>query len=160
MDVELAPFNDPNVRKAFRLMVDRPAMNETVLGGYGLLGNDLFGIFDPDYDHALPQRHQDIAQAKSLLKKAGHENLTVNMITGNIAQGVVSMSTVFAKQASSAGVMVNLVTGPPTTFWGAGYLKVPFSVDFWYYLPYLLNLAENSLTKAPFNEPHWKFAAL
>ncbi len=34
--------------------------------------------FDPGYPHSLPQRHQDLAQAKSLLKAAGYDNnLTV-----------------------------------------------------------------------------------
>ena len=53
------------------------------------LGNDLFGIWAPDYDHSLPQRHQDIDQAKSLLKAAGPENLHVTLVTADIAQGAV-----------------------------------------------------------------------
>ena len=44
-------------------------------GGQGSIGNDLYGPFDPAYDHVLPQRHQDIEQAKSLLKAAGRSAL-------------------------------------------------------------------------------------
>ena len=71
MRVDVAPFNDVRVRQAMRLVVDRLQMLEILFGGTGTLGNDVFGIWAPEYDHALPQRHQDIDQAKSLLKAAG-----------------------------------------------------------------------------------------
>src|ERR1700728_55604 len=73
MRVDSAPFNDVRVRQAMRLVIDRPQMMEILFGGTGTLGNDVFGIWAPEYDHALPQRHQDIDQAKFLLKKASHD---------------------------------------------------------------------------------------
>src|SRR5690242_21469678 len=39
-------------------------------------------------------RSQDIAQAKSLLKKAGQENLKVQLVTSAVATGTVAMATV------------------------------------------------------------------
>ena len=71
MRVDVAPFNEVDVRQAFRLIVNRPQMLEHVFGGYGLVGNDIFAIEDPEYDHAIPQRVQDIEQAKFLLNKHG-----------------------------------------------------------------------------------------
>ncbi len=44
---------------------DRP----DALSGYGSLGNDLYAPFDVAYANDLPQREQDIDQAKSLLKR-------------------------------------------------------------------------------------------
>src|SRR5215472_4384536 len=79
MAIDMPPFTDVRVRQAMRLLVDRPGMLEQVASGYGFIGNDLYAPFDPGYDHALPQRHQDIAQAKSLLKAAGHANLSVDL---------------------------------------------------------------------------------
>ena len=76
MAIDMPPFDDVRVRQAMRLIVDRPQMIEQVASGYGFVGNDLYAPFDPGYDHSLPQRHQDIAQAKSLLKAAGHANLS------------------------------------------------------------------------------------
>ena len=35
------------------------------------IGNDVFGLWDAVYDTALPQREQDIAQAKKLLARLG-----------------------------------------------------------------------------------------
>ena len=40
----------------------------------------------PEYDHSLPQRQQDIDQAKSLLKAAGAEGLHVQLVTSDIGQ--------------------------------------------------------------------------
>ena len=67
MRVDQAPFDDVRVRQAMRLIVDRQAMIDQTLSGYGSLGNDLYAPLDVDYASDLPQREQDIDQAKSLL---------------------------------------------------------------------------------------------
>ncbi|MHB1884219.1 MAG: ABC transporter substrate-binding protein [Acidimicrobiales bacterium] len=155
MRVDQAPFNDVRVRQAFRLMVNRRQMMEVVFGGYGTLGNDVFGIFDPEYDHALPQREQDIAQARYLLKKAGHENLSTQIVTGDIAQGVVQAAEVFAQQVSAAGVKVALDKVTSTAFFGPNYLKWRFAQDFWGYYGYLPQVGFATLPASPYNETHW-----
>ncbi len=81
MRVDQAPFNDARVRQAMRLIVDRVEMNKVCQKGLGKIGNDIFSPYDPAYDHSIPQRVQDIDQAKSLLKAAGHEGLTVTLVT-------------------------------------------------------------------------------
>jgi peptide/nickel transport system substrate-binding protein len=155
MRVDQPPFNDVRVRQAFRLIVDRPKMLEIVFGGHGTIGNDIFGIWDTAYDHAIPQRVQDIEQAKHLLKAAGHEGLTVELVTANIAQGVVDMAEVFAQQAALAGVKVNLNKVTVTDFYGPNYLKWVFAQDYWYYQPYLPQVQEATLPTSPFNECHF-----
>ena len=107
MAIDMPPFDNNDVRQAFRLIVDRNAMLQQVFSGHGRVANDLYSPFDPAYDSSLPQRHQDIAQAKSLLKAAGQENLKVTMVTAPVNAGVVEMSQVFATQAKQAGVTVN-----------------------------------------------------
>ena len=105
MRVDQAPFNDVRVRQAFRLIVNRPQMVEQVLSGHGQVGNDLYGRFDPAYDSSLPQRQQDIEQAKSLLKAGGPSRTWPStLVTGSILAGVPEESQVFAQQASAAGV--------------------------------------------------------
>jgi peptide/nickel transport system substrate-binding protein len=155
MRVDQAPFSDVRVRRAFQLMVDRPKMLEIVFGGHGTIGNDIFGIWDPAYDHAIPQHHQDIEQAKFLLKAAGHEGLTVQLVTGDIGQGVVDMAEVFAQQAALANVNVVLQTITPTEYFGPNYLKWTFAQDFWYYAPFLAQVPQNTIPGAPFNETHF-----
>ncbi len=71
MRVDVAPFDDVRVRQAMRLIVDRQQMIDQTLSGYGSLGNDMYAPLDVAYASDLPQREQDIDQAKSLLAEAG-----------------------------------------------------------------------------------------
>ena len=155
MRVDRAPLSDVRVRQALRLIVDRERMNQIVFGGFGTLGNDVFGIWSPDYDHSLPQRQQDIAQAKSLLKAAGQEHLAITLVTSDIAQGVVNMAQLFAQDAAQAGVTVNLRRVTVTDFYGPNYLKWVFAQDYWGYQPYLPQVQEATLVTSPFNETHF-----
>src|SRR5581483_7246969 len=101
MRVDQAPFNDVRVRQAMRLLVDRPQLIDSALDGYGTVGNDVFASYGPNFDHSLT-REQDIPKAKTLLKQAGHEDLTVTLTTSPVATGTVAMATVLAQQAKAA----------------------------------------------------------
>jgi peptide/nickel transport system substrate-binding protein len=155
MRVDVAPFNDVRVRQAMRLVVDRPQMMEILFGGAGTLGNDVFGIWAAEYDHALPQRHQDIDQAKSLLKAAGYEGLTATLVTSDIGAATVQAAEVLAQQASAAGMHLNVSDITVNDFYGPGYLKWVFAQDFWYFNFYLPQVSLATLPAAPFNETHF-----
>jgi peptide/nickel transport system substrate-binding protein len=155
MRVDQPPFNDVSVRQAMRLLVDRPQMIDSALDSYGVVANDLFSPFDPDFDHSLVRPAQgDIPQAKFLLKKAGQEGLTVTLTTSAVATGTVAMATVLAAQAKAAGVTVNLKNVASGVFFGPSYLKWPFAQDYYNYYPYLAQVAESMLPGSPFNETH------
>src|SRR3989440_2648096 len=154
MRVDQAPFNDVNVRQAMRLLVDRQQLINSALDGAGTVGADVFSPYDPNFDTSL-HREQDIPQAKSLLKKAGQENLRVQLVTSAVATGTVAMATVLAQQAQAAGVTISLKTVDPTTFFGPNYLHWTFSQDFYNYSPYLGQVAQSLLPASPFNETHW-----
>src|SRR5690349_23045254 len=100
-----------------RLLVGRPQLIDSSLDGAGVVGADVSSPYDPNYDTSL-HREQDIAQAKSLLKKAGHENLKVQLVTSAVATGTVAMATVLAQQAQAAGVTISLTPANRTTFFG------------------------------------------
>ena len=93
--------------------------------------------------------------AKSLLKKAGQEGLTVELNTADFAVGVLQAAQVFAEQAKAAGVTVKVNQVPVGTFYGPNYLQWTFAQDFWGYSPYLSQVAQGSLSSSPFNETHW-----
>jgi peptide/nickel transport system substrate-binding protein len=154
MRVDQAPFHDPDVRQAMRLLVDRQQLINSALDGYGTIASDVFAPYDPDFDSSL-HRQQDIPQAKFLLKKAGQENLTVTLTTSAIATGTVAMATVLAEQAKAAGVTINLKQVDPGVFFGNNYLSWSFSQDYYSYAPYLNQVAQSFLgLGSPFNETH------
>jgi peptide/nickel transport system substrate-binding protein len=166
MRVDAAPFDDVRVRQAMRLIANRPQMVQQALSGHGHIGNDLYAPFDEAFASDLPQRHQDIAKAKSLLKAAGHEGLTVDLQSTNGALGMNEGAQVFAQQAKAAGVTINVKILDSGAFYGDQYLKWPMSTDFWGSRNYLSQVAAGSLPTSPYNETHWpdskdnKFLAL
>jgi len=164
MRVDAAPFDDLRVRQAFRLIVDRPQMLEQAIGGHGRIANDLYSPVDPCFASELPQREQDLDQAKSLLKAAGHEDLHVTMVTSAVNAGVVEMSQVFVTQAKAAGVTVTLNQIDPGTFYGDQYLKYVFAVDYWTFtVPYLQQAVQADGPGGTYNETHFadpQFGAL
>jgi peptide/nickel transport system substrate-binding protein len=155
MRTDVAPFNDVRVRQAFKLIVDRKQIAATVFSGHAEPANDLFGRWDPGYNHSLPQRHPDIDQAKSLLKAAGHSDLAVELTTADLSTGVLDEAQVFAQQAQGAGVKVNLRKVDPGTFYGKGWLSYPFTQDYWYTRYYLGQVAQVMLKSSPYNESHF-----
>lgn len=158
MRVDVPPFTDVRVRRAFKLIADRPQFISSALAGEGAIANDLYGRYDPAYDHSLPQRHVDAEQAKSLLKQAGQENLTIQFVTSDIAPGENESAQVFAQQASAAGVQVSLLKVEPTEFWSRHFMKATLTQSNWASRTFLLQAADSMMPSAPYNETHWKNA--
>lgn len=155
MRVDRPPFDDVRVRQAMRLVVDREQMVRQVLNGRGSIGNDLYAPFDTGFAKSLPQRKQDIGEARRLLKEAGHENLTVELVTSPAAAGLVEAAQVYVGQAAQAGITVNLRKVDSGEFYGDNYLKWDFSQDYWFTRNFLPQTAVGSLPSAPYNETHW-----
>jgi peptide/nickel transport system substrate-binding protein len=153
MAIDMPPFTDNRVRQAMRLIVDRESMIDQIASGYGTIANDLYSPFDEGYYADLPQRVQDIDQAKSLLARAGAEGLKFDLHATPGASGMVELATVFATQAKDAGVEVTVKNDP--NYYGDSYLKLAFSVDFWGTRGYLNQVQEGSLPTSPYNETHW-----
>jgi len=80
MNVKKKPFNDPRVRQAIALALDRPGIAQGLWGKYAQVGND--SPMWPGYtftDKTVPQRHKDIAKAKALLQAAHATNLKLTL---------------------------------------------------------------------------------
>ncbi|MPZ61080.1 MAG: peptide ABC transporter substrate-binding protein [Propionibacteriales bacterium] len=154
MRVDAEPFSDPQVRQAIRLLCDRQQMIDQVLVGHGALGNDLYAPFDPCYPSDLPQREYDPEQARSLLRRAGHEGLQVELVTSPVSQGIVEAAQVLKQQARGV-VDIRLRQVDTGTFYGENYLSWPFAQDFWVTRGFLAQVAQGSLPNSPFNETHW-----
>jgi peptide/nickel transport system substrate-binding protein len=157
MRVDQAPFNDVKVRQAMRLIVDRQAMIDQTLSGYGNLGNDMYAPLDVNYASDLPQREQDIDQAKSLLASAGQDGLQVELFTGDdIGSVAPAAANLFAEQAKAAGVDVKVTKKNP--FYDDDYLSYTFAQDFWNTRNYIPQAVVGTFPKnqgGTYNETHW-----
>ena len=120
------------------------------------LANDMYSPFDAGYPSELPQREQDLDQAKSLLKQAGYDNnLTVELVTSEgIGSGALTSAQVFSEQAKGAGVTV-AVKNLDSFYNSKSYLSWPFSMDWWLTRNYLVQATQCGTPGAPYNETHW-----
>ena len=113
-NTQKAPFDRPEVRKAFRLIADRNALVQQALNGEGHVANDLYSPQDGVY-LTLPQRQQNIDQAKQLLAQAGFPNgLNVELIS--LAGDPSKAAIVFAEQAKLANVTIHVKQVDNATF--------------------------------------------
>ncbi len=124
MNLSKPPFDDIRVRQAFRLLADREDLVKRALNGQGRIANDLYSPQDPAFNHDIPQRRQDLEQARALLKAAGQENLTVDLIAS--AAGT-NAALVFAEQARRVGVTLNVKKVDAATFGSPQRLQWPIS---------------------------------
>lgn len=164
MRMDTPPFNDPRVRQAIKLIAGRPQIIEQAYSGsrFASLGNDWASIQDPMYDHSIPQRVQDIEQAKSLLKQAGHEGLAVELaVTPGFAPGVVETAEVLAQQAQAAGVTIKVNSiANLATYFAKYYAQAPFKFDafstasVWEHIGYSL-LPGASVNISNWTDPQW-----
>lgn len=155
MRVDRAPFDDVRVRQAMRLAVDREEMVRQVLSGNGVVGNDVYARYDP-LSADIPQRTQDVEEAKRLLADAGYpDGIDVELVTAPVQAGAVEAAQVFAEQASRSGIRVTLRQVEVTTFYGEDYLQWDFAQDFWYTRNFTAQASAGSLPDSPFNQTHF-----
>jgi peptide/nickel transport system substrate-binding protein len=119
MRTDQAPFNDPRVRRALALTLDRPAIVKGLLYGRGSIGNDSpFGPRFPSTDTSVPQRVQDLAQAKQLLAAAGHPNGFKAVYTSETILEMPALAQVIQAQARKAGVDFTLKIEDQSAYYG------------------------------------------
>ena len=119
MRCDQAPFTDARVRRALALTVDRVGLVKAVLSGYAELGND--SPFAPRFastDRSVPQRTQDIAEAKRLLAAAGHPRGLHATYTSERIIEMPALAQVVQTDARKAGIDLSLNIEEQSTYYG------------------------------------------
>ena len=120
MRTDKDPFTDKRVRQAIALSLDRNAMVDGLWDGKADLGNDSpFAPAYPSTDTSVPQREQNIDQAKQLLSAAGMaDGFTVELQTWNGFE-IPDLAQLVKQYASEIGVTVNVkIVGDDTAYYG------------------------------------------
>jgi peptide/nickel transport system substrate-binding protein len=116
---DIEPFTDPRVRQAIALCLDRPAMVRALISGNGNVGND--SPFAPKFassNTSVPQRVQNIAEAKALLAAAGHADGLQTTLTTGQQNETPQLAQVIAQSASQVGVKMSLKVEPLALYYG------------------------------------------
>lgn len=155
------PFNDPRVRKAMRLIVDRRQIVSNALNGFGRVANDQEGGTPECPAPDSPQRKQDLAQAKRLLAQANQRHLSFSIATDAAQPAMVEYIEIFAVQAAKAGVHVSvnqLSTPQLLAHWDEWPSYIDYNEG-----PYSHTVAGNLVPGGVGNATHWnnrKFVGL
>jgi peptide/nickel transport system substrate-binding protein len=155
MKVDRPPFDNPDVRLAFKLLADRQRLVDVVLAGRGAVGNDLFGK-GYQYYHDLPQRQRDVTEATKLLKKAGLVGQEIELFTADASAGFVEAATLFAEQVAESGVRLKVTTGSPQTYAKDLLTKGAIGSHRSGAMPIPQYITDRLLTRSPFNVTHWR----
>lgn len=97
-------------------------------------------------------------KVKELLKKAGVENLTVDLSVSDAAfTGAVDAATLFKESAAKCGININVIREAADSYWDAVWLKKPFCASYWNGRPtcdWMFTTAYAA--EAPWNDTFWK----
>jgi peptide/nickel transport system substrate-binding protein len=108
----VAPFDNPTVRKAAELSINRPELAKAMVGGYGQ--GQAWQYVPPNYwasTKDLKPYKYDPSQAKQLLAQAGYPNgITVQICT--FSNDTVQAATIEKQQMAPAGINLQINQEP------------------------------------------------
>jgi peptide/nickel transport system substrate-binding protein len=133
MNVTVAPFDNLDVRTAIKWAIDREEIAKKIFLGHATVAND--NPIAPAIKFAInpePQHKFDPEKAKHHLKKAGMENLKVDLSVADAAfAGAVDAASLIRETAAKCGIDVNVVREADDAYWDNVWLKKPWCASYW-----------------------------
>ncbi|MEX2297695.1 MAG: ABC transporter substrate-binding protein [Dongiaceae bacterium] len=126
------PFDDPRVRKAVRVAVDRDAMIKLMVGdGNGTITCD-HPVMSNDPYRAEIDCSPNIEEAKRLLAEAGYpDGIEFDLYTSDLEPGMVRYAEVYQQQVAAAGITANVRIAPSDGYWEDVWMVEPVSMTSW-----------------------------
>ncbi|MEP4038033.1 ABC transporter substrate-binding protein [Pseudophaeobacter sp.] len=153
---DVAPYDDPRVRKALRMVADRQGLINLVLGGGGVVACDS-PVEPKDQYRAELSCDQDIEGAKALLAEAGHpDGLEIDVHVATLEPTWPTLAVAYQAQAAEAGIRVNVVQTPTDGYWSQVWMKKDIAATRWNERPADQALHEIYLSTAKWNESYFK----
>ncbi len=163
---DTGPGQDERVRQAFKLATDREQLNELVLEGRGVIGNNDpigpgFGVF---FNDAIETAY-DPAAACALLADAGYpDGLTMTLQTINVL-GYDLLATVLQQQWADGCINVDIQVNEEGFYYSDdnpnNWLQAELGITGWGDRPVPQGyLTQAYITGGIYNESHWSDAEL
>lgn len=114
LNTGVAPLDDPEVRRALKLAVDREQLVKVIFGDYGEVGNDLFGKGLPGFADDIEQRHRDVNEARRVLHDAGVSKLSITV--SEVTPGLTDSAELLVQQLADVGVTLTVNKVDPSGF--------------------------------------------
>jgi peptide/nickel transport system substrate-binding protein len=153
------PGTDVRVRQAFKLATDREALNDLLLEGRGIVGNNdpISPVYGAFFDDSIENPAYDPEAARALLADAGYpDGLELTLYTPD-SLGYPDLATVLQQQWAEAGINVTIEVRPENAYYSTdewttvdlgitGYGARPTPQQF---------LVEAYASTGIYNESHW-----
>ena len=132
MHANTAPFDNNDLRLALKYAVDRQQLVDTILRGYGSIGNDIpinaaYALFSDD----LPQRDYDPDKARYHYKKSGHSGKVLLQVSNAAFSGAEDAAVLYQQHAKRAGIDLDIKREPADGYWDKVWNVQPFCVSYW-----------------------------
>jgi len=133
MRLDVEPFTDERVRRAFKLIPDRAAMTDLAWPDQSALPDDDNPIIPTSPVRAETDIwQQDLDEARRLLEEAGYgDGLEIDLWTINDQYGVIEFCLAFADWAQQAGVTVSIQGVPQDRYYAENWLEVSLGTVGW-----------------------------
>jgi peptide/nickel transport system substrate-binding protein len=129
MACDAAPFNDPRLRKALSLCVDREALVGFVALDAGTPGQDVPINSIYRYFKNEPAKKADIAQAKKLVAEAGYpDGIDLTLVASDNPGTRTQLAVAIREMAKPAGFRITVQTMPHATYLQQVWKKGPFYI--------------------------------
>ena len=158
MHMDVAPFDNNDVRLALKYAIDREALLQTILRGYGSIGNDHpISRGQRYFAPQLAQCEYDPDKAQFHLRRAGLRSLPVQLSTSDAAfPGAVDTAVLYKEHAAKAGIDIEIIREPADGYWKSVWLKKPFCLCSWNGQPTAgLMFATAYAQGVPWNDTHF-----
>ena len=156
MRTDTAPFDNPKVRKAVRMAVDRQALVDIVMGGAATVSCDTPVMATDQYRHDM-KCPEDIAGAKKLLAEAGYPNgIEMTIHAADLESTWPTIAEVIQQQVAPAGIKVKVEMVPSKGYWNDVWMKQPVTMTRWNERPADAVLHEVYHSSAKWNESYFK----
>lgn len=131
LNTRVAPFDDVEVREAFKLLVDRPLLVDTVLGDGATTGADVLGKGISGYPSDLGDVERDVDRARQILDSAGVDQLT--LVTADVVPGLNDAAELLVAQCAEAGLTLTLDRRDPASYFAdmPALMELPLFSAYW-----------------------------
>lgn len=149
---DVAPYNDPRLRKALRLVVDREMVVQNAYNGYATVASDLYARADGAFRADL-KRERNVDEAKALIEEAGLSGTTLQLVTKDDP----AMALVVAENAREIGLNIEVSQVDSATFYNDEYMQRSFfGGDYWPPMSFLATSAMVDAPNASFGQIRWQ----
>lgn len=133
MRTKVAPFDNPDLRKALKFAIDREEMLTKILFGHGVLGND--NPIGPSYRYFaadIEQTKYDPDKARHHMEKSGLSGTKIPLSVADAAfAGAVDAAQLYQASAAKAGIEIEIIREPNDGYWSNVWNKKPWAASYW-----------------------------